>query len=459
MSLKSFFAILTAGILITSCDDNTSTLGMDMMPATDLVTKTYKTYDVASSSFAVGDSVLARTDTCYFGQYTDPITNTTVRSEFITQFKSISTNIQDSVIGDTALSVSVFLYVDKFIGDSLANLTLEVYELDSTLNPNANYYTNIEPSKFVKKGAKPVGTLNFTASNRTISDSLRYMYMKNNNTNIALTLDKEIGNSIIAGLKKGVFNNASSWLKSGLRGSKGFYFKLCGGDGAMYYISNSILNVAYKFYDKAEKKDSIAAITFEGTEEVIQASRFESNNIDKLMDETDVTYLKSPAGIFTMAEFPVDQINVNDTINSASIKFIRYNDSANPNAPTIDPKYRIGVPQEVLMVRYDDYMNGFFENYKLSDNISSYVASFSRETNTYEFSNVSRLLTTMLQEKKHGTASPNYNKVLIIPVSTQKSKDKIVKISHDFKMNSARLVGGKNGGVKMEVIYSKFNRR
>lgn len=461
MSLKSFFAALVTGLLLISCDDNTSTLGMDMVPASDLITKTYKTYGVATSSFAVGDSVLARTDTCYFGQFTDPLTNTTVKSEFITQFKCVDTTLPDSIIGDSALAVSVILYVDKFIGDSLASLTMEVYELDSLLNPNSNYYTNIEPGKLISKDAKPVGSTTFTASNRTISDSLRYLYFKNKSNNIAFNIDKEIGNSIIKGIKKGAFSDASSWLKSGIRGSKGFYFKLCGGEGAMHYIGNSLINVAFKYYDKDAKKDSIKTIVFEGTEEVIQASRFESSNIEELMANTEVTYLKSPAGIFTMAEFPVDSINVNDTINSASIKFIRYNDSTNPNASTSNAKYRIGMPDEVLMVRYDDYMNGFFENYKLNDNINSYVTGFSAKNNTYEFSNVSRLLTTMLQEKKNGTASPNYNKVLIIPVCTQKSKDntKVVKVSHDFKMKSACLVGGKNGGVKMEVIYSKFNRR
>ena len=459
MYLKQLFAFITASILFISCDDNTSTLGMEMVPASDLITKTYKAYDVKTSSFAVGDSVLSRTSTFYFGQYTDPITNSTVKSDFLSQFNYPFYGIDENISNDTVLNSYVTLYVDEFVGDSLAPLHLEVYELDSLLDPNTDFYTNIDPSKFIKEGAKPIGSTVFTASNRTITDSARYAN-RNNALRISIPIDKEVGKNILEGFKKDpTLAEQSKWLKSGLRGSKGFYFKLCGGDGAMLYFSSSLFSVVYKYHNTVTDQDSTSALLFEGSEEVIQASRFTTSNIQELVKDESCTYLKCPAGIFTLAELPIDSISINDTINSASIKFTRYNDDAE-TSNKVDSEYRLGMPKNVLMVRYDDYVNGFFESYKLADNTTSYIAKFSEKANSYEFSNISRLISTMLQEKKNGTASENYNKVLIIPITTNASSttESVSKIGHDFSMKSARLVGGKDGGVKIELVYSRFMR-
>lgn len=463
MYWKQLIALITASIAFVSCDDNTSTLGMDMIPASDLVTKTYKTYDVKTSSFAVGDSVLSRTSTSYFGQYTDPITSSTVKSDFLSQFNSPMHKVEGTLVGDTAFSTSIVLTIDKFVGDSLAPLSVEVYELDSLLDANKDYYTNIDPSKFIKKGAKPVGVARFTASDRSLADTTRQRYHTNGIKQVTIPLNNEIGTSIIKAVSQDpTLTEPENWHKSGVRGSKGFYFKLSSGDGAMFYISSSYIYIPYMAKQEDGDIDTLYNI-LEGTEEVVQASRFESHNIEALMKDTDATYLKCPAGVFTMAELPIDSISANDTINSASIKFTRYNDDAE-TLNKIDKQYRLGVPTTVLLVRYDDYINGFFESYKLADNVTSYLTTFNASTNSYTFNNISRLITTMLQEKKNGTATANCNKVLIIPVeattvrASNYSSETVVKINHDFSMKSARLVGGKDGGVQIEVIYSRFIR-
>jgi hypothetical protein len=182
---------------------------------------------------------------------------------------------------------------------------------------------------------------------------------------------------------------------------------------------------------------------------VIQANRFENTNLDKLLSDKSATYLKSPAGIFTIATLPTEEINFNDTINSAKLTFVRYNDK-------VDNKFKLEIPNKILLVRYDDYINGYFEKYTLVDNVTSYLSTFNSSKNTYEFSNIARLLSKCVQEKKNGTASENWNKVLIIPVeATYDSSNLLVKLCHDFSMSSAKLVGGEDK-VKLEVIYSSF---
>lgn len=445
-----FVGILTLLVLI-SCDDDTATLGVDMMPKTDLVTKNYKVYDVTTESYAVGDSVLARTTKSYLGRFTDPETNTTVMSDFMTQFHSDEGfTILPNVYGDSCTRFDVRLFIDDYVGDSLQRFKLSVYELNKTLDPNADYYTDIEPADYYDTTSQPIATKWFTISDRTIEDADRRASSYNNN--ILIRLPNSLGTQIIRDYRAHPdhFENTSTWQKSGNPCSNGLYFKLEYGDGAMAYINLVQLNLFYRYHDDYIDRDTVGMASFAATDAVVQATHFKNYNLDKLLDDKSVTYLKSPAGIFTMATLPADQIDVNDTINSAKLTFTRYND-------VVNSPFKLNIPKTVLLVRLDDYLNGFFENYQINDGKESYLATFNSSTNTYQFSNIARLITRMAKEKKNGTATKNWNKVLIIPVEpTKDSSGNIVKLNHDFSMNCARLVGGKSDKVQLEVIYSNF---
>lgn len=441
----------TALLLLVACDDNTATLGIDMMPKTDLVSKNFQTYDVTTESYPVGDSVLARTTMSYLGRFTDPETNTTVKSDFLAQFHiDEGFDIPSNVQNNACTRFDLRLIIDDFVGDSLQNFKLSVYELNESLDPNADYYTNIDPEKYYDKNAEPIATKWFTISDRTIKDTERWSSTYNNN--ILVSLPTELGTKIIRDFQAHPehFENTSTWQKSGNPCSKGLYFKLENGDGAMAYIDLVQLNIFFRYHDDYINRDTVSMASFASTDAVVQATHFENANLDKLLNDKDVTYLKSPAGIFTLATLPAEQINVQDTINSAKITFTRYNDQ-------VESPFKLNIPKTVLMVRLDDYLNGFFENYQVNDGKESYLATFNSNTNSYQFSNIARLLTRMAKEKKEGKAGKNWNKVLIIPVEpTKDSSGNIVKLSHDFSMSSARLVGGSKDKIKLEVIYSNF---
>ena len=121
--------------------------------------------------------------------------------------------------------------------------------------------------------------------------------------------------------------------------------------------------------------------------------------------------------------------------------------------------FKLSIPQRILLVRLDDYLNGFFENYRVADGITSYLTSFNSARNTYEFSNIARLITTIKHEKKMGTATANADKVLLIPVATTYDKSgNLVRLAHDFSLSSAKLVGGTANPVELNVIYSRYNK-
>lgn len=451
MKIKQLLTMTAMTMALLSCDDNTDTLGVDMMPVGDLVTNEYKTYDVNTQSYAVGDSVLARTDLSYLGKYTDAETGTTVKSDFLCQFNcGENFDLPEKIEKDSCVRLDLRLFISDFVGDSLASFKISVYELNKQLDPEEDYYTNIDPEKFCDMSARPLATKWYTISDRTITDSTRWSsdYSKN----IRVSLPTDIGTKILRDYRSNPehFANTAAWLESGNPCSKGLYFKLEYGDGAMAYIDIVQFNIYFNYYDEDYKKDTLGVCSFAATDAVVKASRFENSNLDRLMDDREAAYLKTPAGIFTMATIPIEEINAQDTINSAKLTFTRYND-------TTQEKFKLSIPQTVLLVRLDDYLDGFFENYQISNSKDSYLTTFNSSTNTYVFNNVARLLTTMVEERRNGKASENWNKVLLIPVKTTKdSSGNIVKLNHDFNMGYTKLVGGESNKVKMEVLYSKF---
>lgn len=451
MKIKQLLTMTAMTMALLSCDDNTDTLGVDMMPIGDLVTNEYKTYDVNTQSYAVGDSVLARTDLSYLGKYTDAETGTTVKSDFLCQLNcGENFDLPEKVEKDSCVRLDLRLFISDFVGDSLASFKISVYELNKQLDPEEDYYTNIDPEKFCDMSARPLATKWYTISDRTITDSARWSsdYSKN----IRVSLPTDIGTKILRDYRSNPehFANTAAWLESGNPCSKGLYFKLEYGDGAMAYIDIVQFNIYFNYYDEDYKKDTLGVCSFAATDAVVKASRFENSNLDRLMDDREAAYLKTPAGIFTMATIPIEEINAQDTINSAKLTFTRYND-------TTQEKFKLSIPQTVLLVRLDDYLDGFFENYQINNSKDSYLTTFNSSTNTYVFNNVARLLTTMVEERRNGKASENWNKVLLIPVKTTKdSSGNIVKLNHDFNMGYTKLVGGESNKVKMEVLYSKF---
>ena len=202
---------------------------------------------------------------------------------------------------------------------------------------------------------------------------------------------------------------------------------------------------------------------FAATKEVIQANRFQnSERLKELVDKDNCTYIKTPAGIYTEATLPVDEIyeaHQNDTLNAATLSFTRFNEKNNSS-------FAMGIPQYLLMVRKKE-MYSFFEENKITDNISSFITSFTSNSNKYTFSNIAQLITHCIEEKKKGEAgdpdwvkkNPDWNKVVLIPVKVDfDTNNSIIGVSNNLDMESAELKGGTKAGneLKMQIIYTKF---
>ena len=514
MKAKHIGILLLATLGFFGCDDSTGTLGMGMLPSSDGLKAKVTTFQVETASFQV-DSVFAKTSTGYVGKFTDPefgayeasfLTELNCTENFSipevykdTEFDSDGKATQGSglLYKDSVVSANLVIYYSSWFGDSLNACRMTAYELVKPLDKNR--YTNIKPEDYYMENgtSKLLGRKAYSAYDTSVPDSVRNATDSyGNNTyypNITFPLDSmEFGYKRI--LKEyrehpEKFKNSDTFRDEIF---KGVYVKNELGDGTVLYIDRVDLQLEFccRYTDeetgvalyKSDGTDSLyntTQVLFASTKEVIQANRFENSEKleDKVGDES-CTYIKSPAGIFTEATLPYDEIYeqlANDTLNAVKLTFTNYKQ-------TSTYEFSMSAPGEVLLIRKKD-LKEFFEENKLPDNVTSFTVTHNNvSTNQYTFQNIARLVTTCINEKQAaqkaaGTAwneeqwlkdNKDWDKVLLIPVvitydNYYSSTATMIGLQHDLKPGYAKLKGGpkRNGDVlanplTLEVVHTSF---
>lgn len=508
MRLKYIGLLLFATLLTCfGCDDTTGTLGMGMLPKTDNIKANTETFDVSTYSI-LADSVFAKTSVGYVGKFRDPdfgyyegsfLTELNCTDDF--SFPSVynNTNKKASGIlaGDSVVACRLVMFYSSSFGDSLNACQMSIYQLNKKLDHNR--YTNINPEEYYNPSTL-LGRKTYSAYDESITDSVRKAKDSNGqpiySPHVALDLGKTFGNNMLQTYRKHpeYFKNSNAFINNIF---KGVYIKSDKSDGTILYVDQvamqfqfcfhvlDSLGVALKRKAPNESQDSLRyswATAFASTKEVIQANHFSNSDLIKeKVEEKDHTYIKSPAGIFTEATLPFDNIYQKldkDTLNGVKLSFTNYDQEKKY-------KYNMDVPSTVLLIRKKD-LKSFFEGNQLPDNITSFITMHnSVSPNQYTFSNIARLVATCINEKKSarnkaqaqggkswdGTAwetqwnkdNPDWNKVLLIPVtvtydSASSSGNKTMTgVQHDLKPSYAKLLGGENDKLKLEVTYTSFN--
>lgn len=484
--------LLVALLALTfwGCDDNTGSLGIDMMRPEDHINGMVENYNITSQSMVV-DSIYAKTSTAYLGKYTDPIFGL-FEADFMAQFACTPDfKFPDKEVipgfgtgpGTQEVTAEIRLYYTSFFGDSLNASKMKIFKLDNTLieGDKDNYYTNINPEKYYNPASDPLATKSYSAVNLSYSQSYRDSIKAGYYPGVTVNLKESVANDII-----NTYYNDPDKFKNPEEFQKvfpGIYAQCSDGDGTVLYIDRIWLRLTFKYNlerPSTGKIDSLVtgAAVFAATKEVIQANRFQNKEgLQQIIDEKTHTYLKTPAGIFTEATLPIDEVLIGndpvsnggthetDSINSVSLSFTCYNQLENSE---------FKVPNNILMVRKQD-MNTFFEKNQVPNNVTSYVSTYS--SNKYSFSNIANLVTTCINEKKKARGNmsdeewkkesqkweadnPDWNKVVLIPAKLSlDNNNNIIKVEHDLQMNSVKLKGGPKGDpIDMKVIYSRFSK-
>lgn len=472
--------IALATLLIAGCDDNTSTMGI---PSKDEeVFPSYGTFLAYTHSEAM-DSVLGNSTSSYLGSIDDRETGTRIRADFAAQFHTFENysfpkfdlmfpddgvkRTTDSIRCD---SVEVRLYFSNYYGAKNAPLKLEVYPLDknNVLQEEEDYYTDTDLDQFVLPGSEPIATKVFTTEDYNLADAERNS--ATHADNVRIMLPDTVGSLIMRAYydHPEYFKDSYTFIR---KVCPGFLFKIRSGNGSMLSVDVSTLNIYFNFYDKVKRDSTCSALArFAATPEVIQSTQFSNDDMQSLVEEDDCTYLKTPAGIMTVAQLPINEIYQNhetDSVSRAQLTFTRLNNTK-PSTQSL------GIPQSLLLVRKAD-ATSFFKKRSVADSKTSYTTSYSSTYNTYTFNNICRLISLCRKEKLAGMKAenlteqeweqkhPDWNKVVLIPVNISTATDTYgethqVSVTHDMSMNSIRLQGGANTPIKMQVIYSRFKQ-
>lgn len=471
MKIK-YLCVLLLAALIYSCDDSTTGIGNGLMPDDDKIQANTDGYDFTTRSL-LADSVYARTSTAYLGRYTDEQFGE-FSADFLAQFTCPDNfEINEDVTEATSLTLN-FQY-EAFFGDSLNAMRLQIDTLDKVIPEKdlSTFYTSVDPTDYYNEKARPIAVKAYSATGPSVSmdTTITSNNIKTRILGQEVKLPTKLGELILKKYKedKNNFKDPEAFINNVL---KGFYIRCTHGDGTILYIDNMSLTLGVKriVENSAGVRDSVlyGYYSFAATKEVIQANHFQnSEKLKEIVAESNCTYIKSPAGIFTEAEFPIATIyeeHKNDTLNGVNVTFTRYNDKGNT-------KYKMKVPDKLLMVRKKD-MYSFFEENKITDSKTSFYCDYNESSNTYTFSNIAPLITACIEERKKGleedsnweTKNPDWNKVVIIPVnvtttgSSSQGTLQVTGISNSLEMTSARLKGGTdpNNKLKMQIYYTKF---
>ena len=463
-----FIALL--GLWSAACDDTTNDIGI--FTEEDNISASTAIYEARTRSL-VADSVLSNSNNSYLGRMTDPETGLQVKAEFLAQFATLENwefpdyglmvkNAEGEVEAD---SIEIRLYYERYYGDGNNPMKVEVYELDTTnvIREDSTYYSNADLTRYINSKANgPVTSKIFTATDFTLSEDDREE--SSYSPNIRIVLPKDYGTFILRKYyeNQDFFRNSYNFIH---HVCPGFYFKLTDGNGTMVKMRVGAMNLYFKYRDAERDTVYVGMGRFAATPEVLQNTYVENEGLDAWIDNnTECTYLKTPAGVFTEMTLPVDEIyegHENDSISQTQFTLYRYNTEA-------DQAEAFGIPQTLLMVRKQD-MYAFFEERRVPDNRTSFVTSFNNSYNTYTFSNISNLIAYCRREKNSESAKAgltpeawaqsheDWNKVVLIPVETNEdNSNNIVSVTHDMGIGSTRLVGGTNDRISLQVIYSTF---
>lgn len=474
MKFKSLLFSICAALSFVACDEETGTLGFSITSKSDSLAIASETYTLSTRSIAV-DSVFARNTVSYLGTILDPETGEFISANFSTQFHTLEDYEfppLDSIVSRDenglvqADSCEIRMFFDDFYGDSLTAMKCTVSELARPMTETERYYSNYDPKAegLIREGglsASKTYTLtdmNVPSSSRNNSD-----YTKN----IRVTLntpytdkDGKTYNNYGTYIMRKYYEDPSLF-KNSIRLTNnvipGIYVESTGGVGSMAYVMMTQLNLYFKYNGVSNKDSYVGTTSFAGTQEVLQRTNFvnDKKRIKELVDEDDCTYLKTPAGIFTEVTIPVDEIckgHDNDTINTAQFTLQRINNDTHS-------EYVYDAPTTVLLIPKDS-LYSFFENKNIVNYKTSFLASYSASNNTYTFNNIGSLIKAMQHAKLNGKASEDWNKAVIVPVTTTTStSNAIVKLVHNMSLTCTKLVGGAKSPhdpIKLYVIYSKY---
>lgn len=479
MNIKSLACSMIAVLFMISCDSDTATLGDSVTPSYEIVQISSDTCYATSRSIAVTDPLLIKTTVCTLGRYTDPLTSASFTSGFMTQLNCVEDfDLPDSIYGignhrfpDWFIQkvgnadpyyANLRLYFNDYFGDSVNTIKIDIFPLDRMLDGNNRYYTDADPSEYYDETSQPLASALVSPLNFLESDSLRSTSRHYPSLTFRLpdSIATNIFNAYYSEEGRKWFTSATDFMQNLC---KGFYVRCSQGDGSVFYIDKSVLEINFKCieYNNGEPSYKSYMAEFTGSEEVLQVSCIDWEGLDGILGDDTHTWIKSPSGILTEITLPVDEMKKGGSSVLNSAKLIM--STVNTPAQSIKPS----APGTLLLIRKEKAAEFFMGNNTI-DGKDSFIASYDGGHGTYTYGNIADMVEMICSDrtewlKNNGyndnlsgrnafaLAHPDWDKVILVPVISKKNNSSLV-ISYivDTYMHQVKFPGG-TGGKKINI--------
>ncbi|MDR1518105.1 MAG: DUF4270 domain-containing protein [Dysgonamonadaceae bacterium] len=462
-----FLVCALLGLIVTlfsSCNDNLSQIGYTIQPDGDEISVTTGALNLSANTLNV-DSIYMKTKYPVLGEYTDPVYGT-IKSDYIGQFYySESTKFEKGAVID---SVRLSISYSSMIGDSLAPMQISAYAVNKALPSKT--YNNIDPTEYCDMSSA-LSSQVFTGKNSvyedipysyyssttysTVYDTLRVYY-------INLALPKSLGDDFLQ-----EYNNPSSTAFKDVDSFndyfKGLYITPTFGNSTVINVSQTAINVHYHYIDAGGSSTGTdttrtSQFVLYITPEVIQVNHLANDLSSLLPDNTEKTYVASPAGVDTKIVFPLSQIQDRlkaGSLNQAyfSIKALTENNYDNNMVKISPPTY--------MMLIHQDSLKSFFEKGKLTDNRTSFLTTFSSASYTYNFGNIATMINYYKEVDKYKNGTEPFDlPFLLVPVdvttTTNSSGSTTFTAIYNLMMPTAVTLSKKPEDMKIDLIFSSF---
>ena len=418
-----YFPCLLA-LVFSSCEDDEG-IGLTIQPDEDFMS-TYSARVYCSAGTEKCDSVLAKSDYLYLGQYADDVFGIT-RAEFMTQIDGRLGNLQipDTTVSNsnTVSGISIGIlnsiddhygyissirngrdvkvdsvvfyiqYSNSYVGDSTALQSIKLYELNKTLPSMNASFSNMKVEDYCDKSV-----LLGKATYRICGDKT-----------IRIKLDDEYAQKLM----DVYVNKTISTQEEFCDLYKGFYISHSFNEGAVITCSSVGLQVYYSFdgdiYTKYDGRDTVVtgrSITVNGrhinplvssflltaNKGVNQVNLFSHPDLDEKLQNLKglpYSYIFTPAGLYTNVTIPIKDVkdSIVKAVGAGNVSNVMFN-SAKLKFPVekINWKtYLSKTPNAYLMMIKRDKIVDFFYNNNGPDALESFVAVYDTASASYSF--------------------------------------------------------------------------
>lgn len=332
-------------------------------------------------------------------------------SDFVTQFMPSARIDTDGMIIDGLTLTLTVPRSSGYVGDTLAPMGLEVYRLNKQL-PYPIYSNFYEEVGDYFDADAPIASKIYNCNTLGASDSLQALSY----ITIPVELPKELAQELVDIYKA----DSITYLIPEQFAQKfpGLYVKNTYGDGRVIKIGATLMNINYHTIGTTDAgKDTTYYHTgtyYAVSPEIITNNNIRYNMSDAMRARLDrgENLLVAPTGIDTEIEFPINDILDSYLSGAGKLSVINTLTFTIP-VDTIGNDFGINPPANILMVR-SDKRDEFFAKNLITDNVTSFLGTYSATNRCYVFPDMRGYLTECV---KNGAVAAGQSKFVLTPVS------------------------------------------